>query len=152
MRNIPPEIIDENIEAIEEGKPLTLPLKILNGQFKQKAMKKLNRVKLRKYNREWKRKNRDKIKEYYKKKKCKIGKLKELAKEQKEKKNKKEYELLRIYQEDYEKALQDEKSKEEYKLKYLQNYKWKKTKLSRKNELRKKAIKVTYEKRGRGLP
>ena len=61
MGNIPQGIIDENIKAVEEGKPLTLPLRILNGQLKKKFESKDNKDR-KKYAKRYREANRDKLK------------------------------------------------------------------------------------------
>lgn len=70
--------IEENLEAVEERKPLTIPLAVLNGQFKEKYFgeeykkqvkseakrryRRKNKEKVNKYQREYYRKNREKAK------------------------------------------------------------------------------------------
>lgn len=130
MRKIPKKIIDENIKRIEEGKSLTLPLKILNGQLKSKVLQPYRTE----YLKEWRKKNKEECAKkrriydkWYRKNKDKVKK----RKEKKEKDNKEDYEVINQYKEDYNKRDKDKNSKEEYKLKYLPNYKWKKSKKHR---------------------
>ena len=40
-RQIPEQVIKQNLEAVEKGQALTIPLAVLNGQFKKEYFKTL---------------------------------------------------------------------------------------------------------------
>jgi len=73
MEQITKEDIEKNLKRVDEGKPLTIPLAILNGIFKQKYFSKQYYKQYREKNKEkikqYREKNKEKIKQYYERKK-----------------------------------------------------------------------------------
>ncbi len=59
------QIINENLKLVEEGKPLTIPLRHLNGYFRFKYRKGKDYNKYQRHQKKW-------TKEYYKRNKEKI--------------------------------------------------------------------------------
>lgn len=106
MTEISKEVIKENIERIEEGKALTMPLAVLNGELKKRYFSKAYCEKNKDRSEQKKayyEKNKDKIKTYREKNKDKIAEQRKACYERNKelRKNLSRSDKLRLIEEKY---------------------------------------------------